>query len=115
MRGFERLRRAKERLDGPEGIAREKLRNAVYEFVVAATERESWPAGLRIETERVRAGLLVHGVMDGDDVDLDDSVIAALSDDLRSLCERAERTYAARRGSARRGRGYVGGSRTAVR
>ena len=113
MRGFEGLRRAKERLDGPEGIAREKLRNAVYEFVVAASERESWPIGLRIETERVRAGLLVHGVMDGDDVDLDDSVIVALTEDLRGLCEKAERAYAARRGSAPRGREPAGEPRAA--
>lgn len=93
MRGLERLRRAKERLEGTDGGPAERLRQAACEFVIAATDRESWPIGLRIDAERVRAGLLAYGIVDGGEVDLDAAAVTEMSDDLRSVCERAERRF----------------------
>lgn len=96
MRGLDRLRRAKERIDGTGGDDRERLREAASEFLAAAAFREGWPAGLRLGAESVRAGLLMLGADDGglshgDLVGVTDADARQAADDLLRLCARAER------------------------
>lgn len=96
MRGLDRLRRAKERIDGTGGDDRERLREAASEFLAAAAFREGWPAGLRLGAESVRAGLLTLGAADGelaggDLTGVTESEARRAADDLRRLCTKAER------------------------
>lgn len=93
MSGLDRLRRVRERLCGEGGDARERLQAAGCEFLLAAVGREAWPAGLRAEAERVRAGLLTVGVADGDVREADEAEVEWLTHDLLRLCERGERCF----------------------
>ena len=90
MRGLDRLRRAKERIDRTGEGLRERLRGASSEFLAAAAGREGWPPGLRLHAESVRAGLLLLGA-DGDLTDVTDADARHAADDLRSLCAKVER------------------------
>ena len=90
MRGLDRLRRVRERLNGS-GDAWERLQSAGFEFLTAAVGRETWPSGLRAEAERVRAGLLTAGVADGGLWEADEAEVAWLTLDLLRLCDRADR------------------------
>ena len=54
MRGLPRLLSAFERLDRKDRPLRQRLREASFEFLIAAVESESWPTSFRLEAERLR-------------------------------------------------------------
>lgn len=91
MRCLNRLRQVREQLNGDSGDVRDRLRSAGCNFLVAANERESWPASLRIEAEWLRAGLLAIGVSDDGAADTDQGEVEAMIRDLLRFCQRAER------------------------
>lgn len=91
MRGLGALRRLAARIEAAEGDPRERLRQAAFAFAAAYAEREAWPAGLRVEAERLRADLLLLGVLDGGLRDMDDDAVARAVHDLELLCVSAER------------------------
>ncbi len=108
MRGLEILRRAKGHLESA-GDARERLRRAACEFLIAAVEREAWPAEFRIEAELVRAGLLALGAAEGDLNGVGDRAVEQAGRELLAICRKAERVC---RSEAHAGSGRRSGSRS---
>lgn len=91
MWSLDRLRHVRERLFDGDGDSRDRLQAAGFDFLLAADGRETWPAELRGEAERVRAGLLTIGVADSGVWEADEAEVEAMMDDLRRLCDRVER------------------------
>ena len=90
MDGIEHLRKAKAEL-AAEGDLRPRLRAAARAFWSAAFFYESWPPALQSRAADMLPKLFRRGVIDESVRAMSDPSMEALSGEIRSFCEEADR------------------------